>query len=64
MNVTTTLWNAEGTQQLKTSDKGEIRIITRLKKNGASIRLAYINKELGLYITSPIIPIEGGYDDL
>jgi len=64
VNVTTTLWNAEGTQQLKTSDKGEIRIITRLKKNGASIRLAYINKELGLYITSPIIPIEGGYDDL
>jgi len=62
VNVATTIWNAEGTQQLKTSNKGEVRIITRLKKDGASIRLAYINKELGLYITSPITPLQGGYD--
>ena len=62
VNVATTIWNAEGTQQLKTSTKGEVRIITRLKKDGASIRLAYVNKELGLSIASAIIPLEGGYD--
>ena len=62
VNVATTIWNAEGTQQLKTSNKGELRIITRLKKDAPSIRLAYVNKELGLSITSPIIPLEGGYD--
>ena len=53
--VTTTLWDATGTQTLKTSAKGEVRMIVNVEKKITSF--SYLNKELGLTIYAKEVAI-------
>ena len=54
-DVTTTLWDATGTQTLKTSAKGEVRMIVNVEKKITSF--SYLNKELGLTIYAKEVAI-------
>ena len=54
-DVTTTLWDATGTQVLKTSAKGEVRMIVNVEKKITSF--SYLNKELGLTIYAKEVAI-------
>ena len=55
VEVTTTLWDATGTQTLKTSAKGEVRMIVNVEKKITSF--PYLNKELGLTIYAKEVAI-------
>ena len=55
VEVTTTLWDATGTQTLKTSAKGEVRMIVNVEKKITSF--SYLNKGLGLTIYAKEVAI-------
>ena len=55
VGVGTTLWDATGARTLKTSAKGEVRMIVNVEKKVTSF--SYINKELGLSIYAKEVAI-------
>ena len=55
VGVSTTLWDATGARTLKTSAKGEVRMIVNVEKKVTSF--SYINKELGLSIYAKEVAI-------
>jgi len=55
VGVSTTLWDATGARTLKTSAKGEVRMIVNVEKKVTSF--SYLNKELGLSIYAKEVAI-------